>query len=312
MVKPRYKLSLTRVMDSVLKENGFIKSFDQSEIYYESRGEGSPMIFCYGVGCLFNHWLPQVRYFSKNHQTIMFDYRGHHKTPTPLKKETLTIDSLAKDLIAICEHHKMTQVDFIGHSFGSQVLESAYVLRPDLFKTMTFVNGLYRNPFEALASRETVVEVINQAKKLYNQAPGLFSYAWEKGVTNPLLVPMSALTGGFNLSKTALKDIEIYARGVSTIDFRVFITFFEEMVEFQGESLLSQIQCPTLIICGSKDALTPIDEQERMNQLIPNSELYVVPYGSHCTQLDFPEMVNLKIQNFIETKCQLIDTQPSV
>jgi pimeloyl-ACP methyl ester carboxylesterase len=286
-------------MDSVLKESGFIKSFDQTPIYFESRGQGNPMVFCYGVGCLFNHWLPQIKYFSKKHETVMFDYRGHHKTPIPEDKDLLTIQALAQDLILLCEARGYTQVDFVAHSFGSQVLETAYMLKPELFRTMTFINGLYRNPFHSLADKETLIELINQAKKVYNQAPGVLSLLWQKGVTNPLLVPLSAITGGFNLSRTSLKDIEIYARGVSAIDFRVFITFFERMVEFEGENIISKIQCPTLIICGSKDALTPLDEQERMNQLMVNSELFVVPYGSHCTQLDFPEMVNLKIQKFI-------------
>lgn len=287
-------------MESVLKEAGYFSSFDQETIYYESRGQGAPMVFCYGVGCLFNHWFPQMRYFSKTHKVYMFDYRGHHKSPIPENKDSLTIDSLARDLIALCETQGVTQADFVAHSFGSQVLETAYSIRPELFRTMTFINGLYRNPFAAMADSETLIEIINQAKKLYNISPGLLTSLWEKGVTNPLLVPLSSLTGGFNLSKTALKDIEIYAKGVSAIDFRVFITFFEQMIAFDGEPLLSQIQCPTLIICGSKDALTPIDEQERIHELILNSELYVIPYGSHCTQLDFPEMVNLKIQNFME------------
>lgn len=286
-------------MESVVRKTGYFQSFDGASVYFESRGQGRPLVFCYGIGCLFNHWSPQIKYFSKSYQTTMMDYRGHHKTPIPENKESLTIESLAKDLLAFCDENNLDKVDFVGHSFGCQVLLSAYSQRPELFRTMSFVNGLYRNPFQHLIKAEDLVELINQAKKIYNQAPSLISKLWEKGVTNPLLVPLSSITGGFNLSKTALKDIEIYARGVSAIDLRVFLTFFEDMVMFDGEATLSRIKVPTLIICGSKDALTPMDEQERMHELITTSELYPVPYGSHCTQLDFPEMVNLKIQTFI-------------
>jgi pimeloyl-ACP methyl ester carboxylesterase len=286
-------------MESVLKETGFFKSFDDETVYYESRGSGDPMFFCYGIGCLFNHFSPQVRYFSKTHQVFMMDYRGHHKSPIPQNKETLTIESLSRDLIYFCEQRNLKKVDFVGHSFGCQVLLKAYELNPTLFKSMTFINGLYQNPFVHWVKAQDLIDVINQAKHIYNRAPGLISTLWEKGVTNPLLIPLSGLTGGFNISQTALKDIEIYARGVAAIDLRVFLTFFEDMVAFNAESLLSKIQVPVLIICGSKDALTPMDEQEKMHELIGCSELYPVPYGSHCTQLDFPEMVNLKIQNFI-------------
>lgn len=289
-------------MDSVIKQTGFFKSFDGADIYFESRGEGAPIIFCYGIGCLFNHWSPQVRHFSKFRRACMLDYRGHHKSPIPEDKESLTIEALSKDLIEFCDQNNFKSVDFVGHSFGCQVLLGAYQLRSELFKTMSFVNGLYKNPFAHMIEADEGVELINQAKKIYNQAPGLISTLWEKGVTNPLLVPLSSLAGGFNLSKTAMKDIEIYARGMSSIDLRVFITFFEQMIAFDAEETLSKIKVPTLIICGSKDALTPMEEQEKMHELIASSELYPVPYGSHCTQLDFPEMVNLKIQHFIEQK----------
>lgn len=288
------------VMDSILKKVGSFNSFDGTPIYFEKRGEGDPIVFCYGIGCLFNHWSPQISFFSKTNETIMFDYRGHHKTPIPEDKDSLTIESLAKDVIALCEHFGYEKVNFVGHSFGVQVLLTVHRLKPELFKNLIFVNGLYRNPFEAMVEADKLVDLINHVKRVYNQMPPLFSKLWEKGVTNPLLVPLSSMAGGFNLSRTALKDIEIYARGVSAIDLRVFITFFEEMVAFQQEAHLSKIKTPTLIICGSKDALTPLEEQQKMNELIPNSELYVVPYGSHCTQLDFPEMVNLKIQQFIK------------
>jgi pimeloyl-ACP methyl ester carboxylesterase len=289
-------------MDSVLKNQGFFESFDGTKIYFESHGEGAPIVFCYGVGCLFNHWSQQVRYFSRTHKTFLFDYRGHHQTEIPEDKSLLTIESLAKDLIAYCEYMGIKKTPVVGHSFGVLVILKAYELRPDLFSQLIFINGLYRNPFDHLIQSDSLVAAINQIKKIYNRAPRLFSNLWEKGVTNPLMVPLSALTGGFNLSKTALKDIEIYAKGVASVDIRVFISFFEEMVAFDGEDFLSKIDLPTLIICGSKDSLTPMAEQERMNELIKGSELYIIPYGSHCTQLDFPEMVNLKIQNFLSGK----------
>ncbi len=288
-------------MDSVLKQTGYFKSFDGTPIYFEKRGDGPPIIFCYGVGCLFNHWSPQIRYFSKSYSTVLFDYRGHHRTPIPEDKSTLTIEALAKDLLALCDHLGYEKVTFVGHSFGSQVLFKAYEIAPDRFQSLVAINGVYRNPFSLMIDVENLVEIINQFKKVYNWAPGLFSTLWEKGVTNPLLVPLSSLTGGFNLSKTSLKDIEIYAKGVSSIDMRVFITFFEQMIEYSAENVLSKISAPTLIIAGSKDGLTPMDEQKRMHELIYKSELYVVHYGSHCTQLDFPEMVNLKIQQFMES-----------
>jgi hypothetical protein len=36
-------------MESVLKETGFFKSFDDETVYYESRGSGDPMFSAMGL-----------------------------------------------------------------------------------------------------------------------------------------------------------------------------------------------------------------------------------------------------------------------
>ena len=289
-----------KAMDFIVKESGEFSSYDGARIYYESRGQGRPLIFCYGIGCLFNHWSPQIRHFSKKTKTIVFDYRGHHKSPIPKDKDSLTIEALARDLICLCEHLGIESADFVGHSFGVQVLIKAYSKRPELFRTMSFVNGLYQNPFESMVEADKLLEWISQMKRIYNQAPGLMDFLWGKGVSSPLLLILGFLTGGFSFGRTALKDIEIYARGVAAMDVRVFVDFFEEMIAFDGRDILSTLKVPTLILCGSKDALTPMEDQKRMNQMIQESRLHTIPHGSHCTQLDFPDELNLEIQNFIE------------
>ena len=299
MDKAKYLWNLKKTMDSILKQYGSFLSRDGTRIYYESRGEGKPLIFCYGIGCVFNHWFRQTTYFSTHRRTIIFDYRGHHQTPIPENKESLTVESLSEDLIELCEFLKIKKADFAGHSFGVEVLMAGYEKKPDLFNSMTFISGFYRNPFESVIKREKLIHWINQVKKLYNHAPHIVSFLWQKGATNPLFIPISALLGGFNLSQTALKDIEIYCQGIASVDFRVFITLFEDMIAFQGESLLKKIQVPTLVICGSRDGLTPIEDQKKMNQLLSKSQLYIIPKGSHCNQLDFPKRVNKAIEGFL-------------
>jgi pimeloyl-ACP methyl ester carboxylesterase len=63
--------------------------------------------------------------------------------------------------------------------------------------------------------------------------------------------------------------------------------------------VLEKIRVPTLIISGSKDGVTPASHQYAMQKKIKGSELLRVPYGSHCTQLDLPEFVNLRVEKFL-------------
>ena len=265
------------------------------------RGEGRPLVFVYGIACLINHWHNQLHHFSKSYQTIIFDYRGHHFSDVPEDKNNLTMEALAQDLICLCEHLNIDKAFFLGHSFGCEVLLQAYLKRPALFGGMCFVSGFFSNPFESLLSLEKLQEVFVYVRKTYNMAPSLLSTVWRLGVTNPLSVFLSSFVGGFNLDKTALKDIEIYAQGVANIDFRVFITLFEQLTKYDGRPSLAQIEVPTLVIAGDRDALTPVSVQRSLFSEIPKSELLIVPAGSHCVQLDFPQEVNAKIEEFLVT-----------
>ena len=56
---------------------------------------------------------------------------------------------------------------------------------------------------------------------------------------------------------------------------------------------------PTLVIAGESDLITPPKNQDIFAQLIPYSEICVVPEGSHCSQMEKPELVNSVIRNFL-------------
>lgn len=247
-----------------------------------------------------NHWHYQIHHLSQNYQTIILDYRGHHFSDVPEDKKNLTLQALSKDVLALCDHLKIDRAVFLGHSFGCEVLLESYLQRPELFEAICFVSGFFSNPFEAFLSETQLREVFNYVRRAYNTAPGLLSTVWRLGVTNPVSVFLSSLVGGFNLQQTALKDIEIYAQGVANIDLRVFMTLFEQLTQYDGRSQLGHISVPTLVLAGDKDTLTPVHVQKSLYAEIQKSELLIVEAGSHCVQLDFPDIVNSRIDEFLE------------
>ena len=125
-------------------------------------------------------------------------------------------------------------------------------------------------------------------KSGYEKLPETLSYLFRASVQNPLAIKLSAMAGGFNLKLTSLKDIEIYARGIASMDLDSFIRMFESMMRYDGKSVLERIRVPTMIVGGKQDSVTPMKHQEEIHHLIQGSDFFMVPYGSHCTQLDMP------------------------
>ena len=286
--------------DPVKKQIGFVESFDQTPIYYEERGDGEAIVFVYGIACLINHWHFQLEYFSQRYKTLAFDLRGHQKSQPLENIQNLKIHHLAEDIVRLLSVRGIKKAHFIGHSFGAPVLLQLYSMKASLFLSMSFINGFSQNPIKNMFGLSLVDKVFYFVKDQYRLFPDFWSLAWKAGVDNPLSMLLAGLAGGFNLKASQLKDIEIYAHSVSRMNLDVFLTLFEELMGFDGEAVLSKIDVPSLIISGGRDNITPQDFQKKFHEKIPRSEFVFVPYGSHCTQLDFPEFINLKIEDFIE------------
>lgn len=297
----------------VEKRTGKFISFDGTPIYYEVRGTGKPLVLCYGIACLINHWTHQIRYFSQSYQTIVLDYRGHHRSGTPTDRSNLSIDAICRDIDGLLNHLEIEQSAFCGHSYGAMVLLRFYELYPERVANLILVNGFAGSPLLHVFGVDKITPLIKFAKDVYEAFPSALGGLWKAAVSNPLAIPLSSLAGGFNLNLTSMRDIEIYARGVAAMDLQVFITLFEEMVLTDLSSVLDRIERPTLVIAGDQDGVTPKSYQENMHRRIAGSEFLAVPYGSHCTQLDFPDFVNLRIEKFLtETGYALESEKPTV
>jgi len=287
----------TLALREIRKEVGRFKSFDGTEIYYESRGEGPAIIFIYGVCCQMNHWHHQMIHFSKNYQVITFDIRGHHLSAVPKDLKQLNIEAVSKDIQELMKHLKIERSHFVGHSFGVPVLIQLQELSPELALSYCFVNGFAKNPIKGMFGLDVIEPIYRFIRKQYDEAPQLWSELWRVATDNPLALGVTAMAGGFNFKLTQFKDMEIYTRGVSQTPLKVFLPLFEALMRFDGEPYLRNFNKPTLILAGEKDMVTPTKFQEQMHRSVKNSEFVLVPYGSHCTQLDFPEYVNLKLEN---------------
>jgi pimeloyl-ACP methyl ester carboxylesterase len=249
--------------------------------------------------CTINHFHHQIRHFSGAYQTIYLDYRGHQRTPIPADRTHLSIDAIAQDFRTLLDLLGHSSATFVGHSMGVQVLLRTFDRFPDMFRGLVLINGFAKNPLTSNMGGQLGVELMRLFREGQKMLPETTNFLWKLAANNPLSLHVSALAGGFNLHLSKFKDLEIYGRGVASVDLDVFLAFFEQMLNYDATPVLERIQIPTLIIGGSKDAVTPPINQELLHTKIKGSELLIIPYGSHCTQLDLPDFVNLKMEKFL-------------
>ena len=81
------------------------------------------------------------------------------------------------------------------------------------------------------------------------------------------------------------------APGIVRADFR-------ECSVFNRCGRIQEIRLPTLVICGEKDTMTPLDLSQQLAALIPNARLEIIPKGSHMVMLEQPEKFNENLRSF--------------
>ncbi len=67
-----------------------------------------------------------------------------------------------------------------------------------------------------------------------------------------------------------------------------------------GRQALKHIRCPTVIICGRQDVLTPPSVHEEMQSLIPGAALHIIEDCGHLAPMERPEQVTAILRNWLE------------
>jgi len=287
--------SLDEILPPKQKDaHGYFRTFDATKLFYSTSGSGSPVLFLYGLICSKLHWKHQIRHLKNSHQTIWMDYRGHHNSDVPNDLSSLSIESLSKDVLALLDELQLGKVTLVAHSLGVNVALDFAHRHPDRVEAMVLANGAASRPLEAYI--EPIAKTI---QTVYNMAPKTSRQLWKLQKIVPLLTEMITLAG-FNKNLVKRSDVRAFLMEAADLNFDVVMRLLDDYRKQDATAWLHTVTAPTLVIAGRKDFIIPLKQQEILAQLMPNARLEIIEHGSHCPQMDLPELLNFKIEKFIE------------
>jgi pimeloyl-ACP methyl ester carboxylesterase len=119
------------------------------------------------------------------------------------------------------------------------------------------------------------------------------------------------------MGAASTKSMAFSCRDISTIDGRVRDGLLNASIELgidayrrqqhaiigrpDARPLLGLISCPTLILVGDADQITPHDCAEELHRGIPGSEIEVIRDCGHCPPLEHPATVNTLLEDWVES-----------
>lgn len=291
-------------MTNIHRKTSYFKTQDGASIYYEVYGTQGPIIVLNnGLACPINHWHEQIAFFSKSHRVLAYDLRGHHKSSNGQIKK-ITMGLLANDIMGVFKvaFPKDKKASFWGHSYGVPIALKVASLNSSMCDSLVLLNGFHKNPFSDYLELSQCIQIIESLKIFALSAPTLSKFLWSNTSDSNLFRTIAGWTGGFNLERAKIEDIEIYSKAVASMDLPTFFNHFKAMLRYDFTVDANNVPCRSLVIHGDRDTLIPEHQNKTLSSLLKDSIYLYVKEGSHCTQLDKPHYINSVVSEFIGQK----------
>ncbi len=280
-------------------------SFDGTDIGYQAggvavaHGGALPLILCNGLGGDYRAWKYVVDHFAARHPILSWDYRGLYQSGRPVQRGTLGPAAQSRDLDAILAAEHIERFVLIGWSMGVQVAFEVYRRHPERVAGLAAINGVAGRPFDTIVGGRLVRSLIPRALKLMRVAAPVVGHVTTAAVAWKGLLPMMQRLGMVG----ATLDLAFFAefsRSFSTMDFDLYGATLASLGKHDAWDLLPSVRIPVALVTGDRDMLTPLAAARRMQQLLPDATLTVLPGGTHYTPLEFPEDVCAAIERLLE------------
>lgn len=280
-------------------------SLDGTEIAYHvtaSPAPGAPVVvLANGLGGAYPAWRGQIDYLSDRYRFITWDYRGLYasRRPSPDDADAYAIPKHVEDLSAILALEGVTKASLVGWSMGVQVVLEAYRRLPSLASNLVLINGTFGRPLDTLSPLPAMKAVLPSLVELARKVHGVATQMTRRATAQPETAAWFKRAGliGPTLDDAVFAEL---VRHFGELDMEPFFRNLHAIGVHDAEAVLDTIDVPTLVITGDRDIMTPRALAQQMARRIPHAEILVVRGGTHYTCVEFPELVNLRLERFYE------------
>jgi non-heme chloroperoxidase len=260
-------------------------SVDDGSVWYETRGEGRPLVFLHGAWSNADAWEPQVERFADDYRVVRTDVRGHGRTgPTATRRYSIGL--FADDLEALAAHLDLEDPILCGLSMGNIIAQEYLDRHPD---------GAGAAILAGPARSMPPVDLPGSLKAL-GPPPGLgstLSLAGSKTTFRSLLRSVRASTGGpWIAADPAVRERAIEAAG--EIDTREFRKIYRALYDYDPPTL-DHVETPTMAIYGRGESPLVKRQGRRVADRVE-----AVEDAAHMVNRDNPEAFNARVAGFLD------------
>lgn len=262
--------------------------FQTHSIYYEVDGDLSSdkpvIILLNGIMMSTASWDGFKESFSDTTTLIRYDMLDQGQSS--LMTTDYTQEIQVEVLRALMDHLSLKQAHIAGISYGASVALQFAIQYPGLVTKLILANGV--------AATSSWLKAIGDGwNQVATTRDGLMYY----NITIPYIYSPTFYTEHIDWME---QRKELLVPLFSNPEFLDKMTRLTKSAETHDtRSKLSQITCPTLVIAGDSDVLTPPFEQEYIVAKIPTAKLITFPNCGHASMYEQPELFVSTILGFV-------------
>jgi pimeloyl-ACP methyl ester carboxylesterase len=251
-----------------------------TELHWRDAGSGSDVVLLLHAFPLHSGmWSRQIAALEKRHRVVAVDYRGLGKSgPSP---EPSTLDLLAQDVRALLAHLRIERAAVAGLSMGGYLSFELYRQAPALFRGLALCDTRAgADTEEGKAGREKFAQTALER--------GL---SWVADEMVPKLLKAEPDPAVVKEVRRLIQDgtpagVAAAQRGMAR--------------RSDSTPTLAKITCPTLVVVGEGDTLTPPAESVSMAKAVKGAKLVKVPGAGHLANIENPEAFNAALTAFVD------------
>lgn len=256
-----------------------------TELYCHDEGRGGPLVLVHGFPLDHRMWSHQIRAFRKTHRVLAPDLRGFGQSADPPEEwDTITMAQLADDLAALLDAMAVeSPIIFCGLSMGGYVGFEMFQRHRDRLGHLVLCDTRADNDLPEVAKGREIM-----AQRLESEGTGFVVESMPARLFAPETIHQA--TDAFQSTCRSIRDTSPRGAAAAARGMAVRKDF---------SSQLTEIDLPTLVVCGQYDAISTPDEMRSIASEIPAARFCELPDAGHMAPLENPDAFNLVLAEFL-------------
>ncbi len=245
-----------------------IEGHDLFYVCRPAEGSDDSLLFVHGAGGTHKHWGYQLQALGEVNRYAL-DLPGHGRSGGAGRR---SIGEYAEVVLRLLDALGLSQVTLVGHSMGGAISQYLALHHASCVDKLVLVGSGARLRVLPSLLEGFLHDFTSTAEMMLGwaysakAAPGLVKLARDEWLEN---------------------DPQVVHGDFSACD------------AFDVMGKLGEIGCPTLVVCGQDDKLTPPRYGHYLRDNIPGARLTIVPHAGHMVMMEKPEALNSAIESFL-------------